>query len=75
MFASLLLVLAAGTGQLSIPLGKAPPHVEQPRAPVQSAGPSFARICQDSTDENKPAPPVRIHGNTYLVGTAASPQS
>ena len=69
MFASLLLVLAAGAGQLSIPLGKTPPHVEQPRAPVQSAGPSFARICEGSDDWNKPAPPVRIHGNTYLVGT------
>ena len=62
MFASLLLVLAAGAGQLSIPLGKTPPHVEQPRAPVQSAGPSFARICEGSDDWNKPAPPVRIHG-------------
>jgi metallo-beta-lactamase class B len=69
MFASLLLALAAGAGQISIPLGKAPRHVEQPRAPVQTNGPIFARECKDWDDWNKPAPPVRIHANTYLVGT------
>ena len=70
MFGSIfLLALAAGAGQLSIPLGKAPPHIEQPRAPVQSAGPGFARVCKEWDDWDKPAPPVRIHGNTYLVGT------
>ena len=70
MFASLaMLMLAAGAGQLSIPLGKAPKQIEQPRAPVQTAGPAFARACKDWDDWDKPAPPVRIHANTYLVGT------
>lgn len=69
MFASLILALAAGAGQLSIPLGKAPRQIEQPRAPVQTNGPIFAQDCKDSDDWEKPAPPVRIHGNTYLVGT------
>lgn len=70
MFASLLMMLlAAGGGQLSFPLGKAPRQIEQPRAPIQSAGPAFARACKDWDDWNKSAPPVRIHANTYLVGT------
>jgi len=70
MFARLaMLALAAGAGQLSFPLGKAPPRIEQPRAPVQTAGPAFARACKDWDDWDKPAPPVRIHANTYLVGT------
>ena len=64
-----MLVLAAAAGQLSIPLGKAPRNVEQARAPVQSAGPLFARYCKEFDDWDKAAPPVRIHGNTYLVGT------
>ncbi len=43
--------------------------IEQPRAPIESAGPRWALACENSDDVNKPAPPVRIHGNTYLVGT------
>lgn len=70
MFGSfLILALAAGAGQLSIPLGKAPRQIEQPRAPVQTNGPIFAHDCKEWDDWEKPAPPVRIHGNTYLVGT------
>ena len=69
MFASLFLALAAGAGQISIPLGKPPRQVEQARAPIQSSGPIFARACKDWDDWNKPAPPVRVHANTYLVGT------
>lgn len=63
------LLLAAGAGQLSIPLGKTPRQVEQPRAPIESAGPMFAYTCKDTDDWNTPAPPVRVHANTYLVGT------
>lgn len=63
------LALAAGAGQFSIPLGKAPRQIEQPRAPVETAGPIFARACKDWDEWDKPAPPVRIHANTYLVGT------
>jgi len=70
MFASLALALAAAQGfPITIPIQKPPPHVEQPRAPMQVAGPEFAALCKDWDDWNKPAPPVRIHANTYLVGT------
>jgi metallo-beta-lactamase class B len=62
---ALALLLAA---QLVIPLGR-PRVIEQPRAPIESAGPRWAVACDKSDDWNKPAPPVRIHGNTYLVGT------
>jgi metallo-beta-lactamase class B len=62
--ASLLLA----TAQISIPLGH-PKVVEQPRAPIESAGPLWAAKCNGSSDYDKAAPPVRIHGNTYLVGT------
>ena len=70
MFASAaILALAMAGQQISVPLGKAPPRIEQPRAPIQSSGPAFARRCKDWDDWEKPAPPVRIHANTYLVGT------
>lgn len=65
MSASLLLLAA----QIAIPLGKAPPPVERPRAPIEVAGKQWAATCKDWDDWNTPAPPVRIHGNTYLVGT------
>lgn len=55
--------------QISIPLGKAPRQVERPIAPVEEAGPAFAAACKDWDEWDKPAPPVRIHGNSYYVGT------
>ena len=70
MFASLAFLLAAQG--ISIPLGKPPRVIEQPRAPIQSAGPRWANECKDSNGEagwTKPGPPVRIHANTYYVGT------
>src|SRR3954451_14016187 len=67
MFAKSALALLAAA-QLAIPLGK-PRIIEQPRAPIESAGPRWAAACDGSDDWNKPAPPVRIHGNTYLVGS------
>lgn len=70
MFVSLL--LAAGIGQvlpITVQLGKTPAQVERPIAPIESSGPAFAGTCKEWDDYNKPAPPVRIHGNTYLVGT------
>ena len=70
MFASLALLLAAAQlNQVVIPLQKPPRNVEQPRAPIETAGPAFAAACKDWDDWDKPAPPVRIHANTYLVGT------
>src|SRR5690349_4739669 len=70
MFAEVLLAPALLTAaQISIPLGKAPRVIEQPRAPIDTAGPLWVSQCNGSDDWNKPAPPVRVHGNTYLVGT------
>jgi len=66
MFASLVFLAAAQ--QIIIPLDR-PKVIEQPRAPIESAGPLWAAACEGSDDWTKPAPPVRIHGNTYLVGT------
>ncbi len=68
MFAKLLLIALAAQ-QITIPLGKTPRQVERPIAPIQEWGPKWAAACGDSTDWDRPAPPVRIHGNTYLVGT------
>jgi metallo-beta-lactamase class B len=67
MFVSLAFFLAAQ--QISIPFGKPPPHPEKPRAPIEVAGPMWADACKDSDAWDKAAPPVRIHANTYLVGT------
>lgn len=67
MFAKALLLVAAAQG-IIIPFGK-PRLIEQPRAPIETNGPLWAEQCNGSTDFNKPAPPVRIHANTYLVGT------
>jgi metallo-beta-lactamase class B len=65
----MLIVPLLAAAQIAIPLGKAPRVIEQPRAPIESAGPRWATVCANSDDWNKPAPPVRIHANTYLVGT------
>jgi metallo-beta-lactamase class B len=67
MFLSIALALAAQ--QITIPLGKAPRQIERPKAPIEQAGPQWAKACGDSTDWDQAAPPVRIHANTYLVGT------
>ena len=67
MFARTLLLVAAAQG-IVIPFGK-PRVLEQPRAAIETNGPLWAARCGDSADYNKPAPPVRIHGNTYLVGS------
>ncbi|NUQ17577.1 MAG: subclass B3 metallo-beta-lactamase [Sphingomonas sp.] len=66
MFASLAVLAAAQ--QIVIPLGN-PKQIEQPRAPIEKSGPLFAYQCKDWDDYDKPAPPVRIFGNTYFVGT------
>ncbi len=68
MFASAA-ILALAMQQIVIPLGKKPRVNEPERAPIAQAGPAWAAACGESTDWNQPAPPVRIHANTYLVGT------
>jgi metallo-beta-lactamase class B len=69
MFASLLAAAVAQGLPIVVPLQKPPPRVERPVAPIETAGPAFASACKDWDDWDKPAPPVRIHANTYLVGT------
>jgi len=68
MFASAVLAAAAQILPVVVPLGN-PKQIEQPRAPIEIAGPAFADQCKDWDDYSKPAPPVRIFGNTYLVGS------
>jgi metallo-beta-lactamase class B len=68
MFASFALALAA-LQQIIIPIQKPPRQVERPIAPLKTAGPAFAAACKDWDEWDTPAPPVRIHANTYLVGT------
>ena len=68
MFASLAALALAGQ-QIIVPLGKTPRQIERPRAPIEQSGPAWAAACKDSDDWDQPAPPVRIHANTYLVGT------
>lgn len=70
MFASTTFMLAAlALQQIVIPLGGPPRQIERPRAPIAESGPRWAAACKDSDDWGRPAPPVRIHANTYLVGT------
>lgn len=72
MFASLAFAAAVAVAQILpivVPLQKPPRQTERAVAPIKTAGPAFAAACKDWDDWDKPAPPVRIHGNTYLVGT------
>ena len=66
MSASLALLLAAQ--QIVVPIGN-PPQVERLPAPLMENGPMWASTCSGNDGWDTPAPPVRIHGNTYLVGT------
>nr|WP_294849685.1 subclass B3 metallo-beta-lactamase [uncultured Sphingomonas sp.] len=68
MFASLIAIALAGQ-QISIPLGPKPVVHEKPKAPIEESGPQWAAACKDWDEWDTPAPPVRIHGNSYLVGT------
>src|SRR4051794_16324579 len=67
MFAKAAIALVAAAQGIFVPLGR-PRVIEQPRAPIESAGPRWAVACDGATDPNKPAPAVRIHANSYLVG-------
>src|SRR6478609_4264929 len=70
MFASILFLAAAQLGpSITVPLQKTPPQVERPIAPIETAGPAYDAACDGSDEWEKPAPPVRIFGNTYFVGT------
>ena len=73
MFAKLallpLIAFAMQVPIVTIPLQKTPRQVERAIAPIEEWGPKWAEACGESTDWDKAAPPVRIHGNTYLVGT------
>lgn len=69
MFASLAALALASAQQVVIPLGKRPRQIERPKAPIEESGLQWAAACKDWDEWDKPAPPVRIHANTYLVGT------
>ena len=70
MFASLAIAVAAAQIlPITVPLQRPPRQVERAIAPIETAGPAFAERCKDWDDWDKPAPPVRIHGNSYFVGT------
>jgi metallo-beta-lactamase class B len=69
MFASLAIAAAAQMLPIVVPLQKTPPQVDRPRMPINEAGPLWAATCKDWDDWDKAAPPVRMHGNTYLVGS------
>ena len=69
MFAEVLALAAAQLLPIVVPLQKAPPQIERPIAPIETAGPAFEAACKSSDEWEKPAPPVRIFGNTYYVGT------
>jgi metallo-beta-lactamase class B len=68
MFAKALLVALAAQ-QITIPLQRTPRQVERPVAPIEQSGPAYAQACAGKDGWDDPAPPVRIHGNTYFVGT------
>jgi len=68
MFASVALLAVAQIMPIVVPLGN-PKQIERPVAPIEKSGPLFASQCKDWDDYDKPAPPVGIFGNTYLVGT------
>jgi metallo-beta-lactamase class B len=68
MFAEAAAALLLAAQSITIPLGH-PKVIEQPKAPIESSGPLWAAACQATRDRNKAAPPVRIHANSYLVGT------
>lgn len=71
MFAKALAALLLAAAQIlpvTVPFGK-PRAVERVVAPLKTAGPAFDATCEDNDEWDKPAPPVRIHGNAYLVGT------
>ncbi|WP_300973692.1 subclass B3 metallo-beta-lactamase [Sphingomonas sp. LHG3406-1] len=63
-----LALFALAAQQIVVPLGKVQ-KVERLPAPIATAGPAFARACKENDDWDRPAPPVRVHGNSYYVGT------
>ncbi|HVM22550.1 MAG TPA: subclass B3 metallo-beta-lactamase [Sphingomicrobium sp.] len=69
MFASFALAAAAQILPIVVPLGKPAQLPPKPIRPAAIYGPQWAEACKGSTDWDKPAPPVGIFGNTYLVGT------
>jgi metallo-beta-lactamase class B len=72
MFVSVAFAAAIAAAQILpvvVPLQRPPRQVERAIAPIKESGPAFAAACEDSDDWDRPAPPVRIHANTYLVGT------
>ena len=67
--AALAAALALAACAVTVPIQKTPRQIDRPIAPVETAGRAFAAACKDWDEWDKPAPPVRIHANSYFVGT------
>jgi metallo-beta-lactamase class B len=67
--AAILIAMALQVPIVTIPLQRTPRHNERVVAPIEQAGPAYAQACAGKDGWDDPAPPVRIHGNTYFVGT------
>lgn len=65
----LAMTTAVAACAVSVPLQPTPRQVERLPASIALAGRAFDASCKDWDEWDKPAPPVRIHGNSYLVGT------
>jgi metallo-beta-lactamase class B len=65
----LIATVALAGCAFSVPIQPTPPQIERRIAPVETAGPAFAAACKEWDEWDKPALPVGIFGNTYLVGT------
>ncbi len=63
-----ILAAAASVG-CAVSIQPTPPQIDRPVAPLETAGPEFDAACDDLDPWDKPGPPVRIHANTYYVGT------
>lgn len=68
MFVSAAILAAAQILPITIATNR-PGRIERPRAPIATFGPRWAAACKDNDKWDAPAPPVRIHGNSYYVGT------
>ena len=67
--AAIAALLLLSSCAVRVPIQPTPPQIERPIAPVETAGRIFAATCKDWDDWDKPAPPVRVYGNSYYVGT------
>lgn len=69
MFASIAALIIT-SGAAPFPSLEAPPPPPQPSTRISTIEPEeWARICKPWDNWDKPAPPFRVHGDTYYIGT------